>query len=82
MSDSLAPWNNPLTFELNRADCPFFQSSSCSCGASFSGMPVRRARKRLYCFSENHDSCPLYLARMLRNSQSRRGIDLQEHLHK
>jgi len=82
MSDGLSPWNNPAIFDLSRAECPYFRASSCSCGASFSGMPVGRGRRQLYCFSENHDSCPLFLARMLRNSQPRRGMDLREHLHK
>jgi len=82
MSDSLSPWNNPATFEFGRAECPFFDGDGSSCRASFSGMPVRRARKRLYCFSEEHDSCPLFLARMLRNSQSRSGVDLRDRLHK
>lgn len=82
MSDALNPWNNPDVFELDRAECPFYGAADSSCRASFSGMPVRRARKRLYCFSEDHDRCPLYLARLLRSSQPRQGTDLQERLHK
>lgn len=73
------PWNDPERFQLAETPCPYFKKDQSCCGASFSKMPVQRARKRLYCLSENHDTCPLYLCHMLRNSQSRNaGPSLQE----
>lgn len=65
------PWNDPTRFQFNQVRCPHFNRNHSCCGASFSGMPVGRARKRLYCMSEDHDSCPLFLCHLLRNSQSR-----------
>jgi hypothetical protein len=65
------PWNDPERFQLAESPCPHFKKRESSCGATFSNMPVQRARKRLYCLSENHDTCPLFLCQLLRNSQSR-----------
>lgn len=65
------PWNDPARFQLTERPCPYFNQQQCRCGASFSGMPVRRARKRLYCLSDDFDTCPLYLCQMLRQSQPR-----------
>jgi len=76
------PWNDPERFQLAEP-CPYYHKQQSRCGASFSDMPVLRGRKRIYCLSENHDTCPLFLCRMLRNSQSRNaGPSLQEFLSK
>jgi hypothetical protein len=70
MRTPATPWNDPRHFQLG-VKCPYYDDARSVCSASFSGMPVQRARKRLYCQADEHDSCAMYLSKMLRNSQSK-----------
>jgi len=44
--------------------CPFNGVNTCR--ASLSSMMIDRRRKEDYCSHENYDSCPIFLAKILR----------------
>jgi hypothetical protein len=46
--------------------CPFSDIDTNICAASLSSMIVRPHNRTEYCFSENYDSCPMFLAKMMR----------------
>ncbi len=47
-------------------DCPFGSSESGVCAASLSSMVIGTSRRQEYCSGDDYDSCPIFLARMLR----------------
>ncbi len=48
--------------------CPFFAAASTHCRASLAGRPFERSRLARRCQSDDHDNCPLFMARLLRSS--------------
>ena len=52
---------------LPHASCPFYDPLNRTCQASCSSMAIDRKRQATYCASEDHDDCPLFLARFLRS---------------
>ncbi len=46
--------------------CPFGNAESSICSASLSSMVIGTSRRQAYCSGDNYDSCPIFLARMLR----------------
>jgi hypothetical protein len=46
--------------------CPFGGAKSAVCPASLFSMVIGRSRRREYCSGDDYDSCPIFLARMLR----------------
>jgi len=48
------------------AACPFHDGAEDVCQASACRLEVGEQRRRVFCQSENYDSCPFYLARLLR----------------
>lgn len=48
--------------------CPFFEASPTHCRASFAGRLFDRSRSVRRCQSDDHDNCPLFMARLLRSS--------------
>jgi hypothetical protein len=46
--------------------CPFGNTESSICSASLSSMVIGTSRRQAYCSGDNYDSCPIFLARMLR----------------
>ncbi len=47
-------------------DCPFGTAESEVCSASLSSMVIGPSRRQVYCSGGDYDSCPIFLARMLR----------------
>jgi hypothetical protein len=50
----------------NEYGCPFGNTESSICSASLSSMVIGTSRRQAYCNGDNYDSCPIFLARMLR----------------
>ncbi|HWR89249.1 MAG TPA: hypothetical protein VN260_03235 [Dissulfurispiraceae bacterium] len=46
--------------------CPYCSELTNICGASLSAMAITWKKRVLLCNSENHDNCPVYLAKCLR----------------
>jgi hypothetical protein len=62
---------SPLHFRAtcttdNEYDCPFGNAESSICSASLSSMVIGTSRRQAYCSGDDYDSCPIFLARMLR----------------
>lgn len=65
-----------MTIEANRCsvkcapaeqtNCPFEDRTCNVCSASFSGFYVGTERRMMYCSTENYDSCPFFLSRVIR----------------
>lgn len=51
-------------------ECPYIETSpkDLTCGASISNMVPSVSEFTAYCGSEDHDRCPILLARVLRES--------------
>ncbi len=47
-------------------DCPFDNWESEVCQASLSSMVIGPSRRQAYCSGGDYDSCPIFLARMIR----------------
>lgn len=47
--------------------CPFFVQEG-ACRASFSGLTIDPTRATHYCTVEDHDLCPIFLAKVLRST--------------
>lgn len=58
--------------------CPFLQSENDCCGATFSCHDRPILPQNLYCCSEDFDRCPLFLAKLLRDTHSQRADKLSE----
>ncbi len=50
----------------SEARCPYFNSRSDACQASFSTMPIASKRIFTCCHSEDYDLCGIFLAKALR----------------
>jgi len=62
------PWED-LPGQLPKdLPCPFFNSVKLSCRAARNELPVAETRRHL-CNSDEHDSCPTYLAYLLRRTR-------------
>lgn len=48
--------------------CPFLQSTPARCRAAAAGRVFDRSRRARRCQSDDHDNCPLFMARLLRSS--------------
>lgn len=48
--------------------CPFFVGTPARCRAAFAKEPADRGRRPSRCQSDDHDNCPLFMARLLRRS--------------
>ncbi len=48
--------------------CPFFEASRCLCRAALLTMTPDTVHRTRYCGSDDHDDCPLFLAKALRSS--------------
>ena len=48
-------------------DCPFYSGGSSICLASISMMSVSVLTALAKCASEDHDDCPFFLSKILRN---------------
>jgi hypothetical protein len=46
--------------------CPFSDRATNICAASFSSMIVGPRNRKEYCFSDDYDNCPMFLAKMMR----------------
>jgi hypothetical protein len=67
------PMSSPQHFRAisiidNEYDCPFGKSESSICSASLSSMVIGAHCRQAYCSGDNYDSCPIFLARMLRKN--------------
>lgn len=61
--------------------CPFFENPAVRCRAAFARGAASRSRRLSRCQSDDHDNCPLFLARLLRSSPvERSGAVLSLHL--
>ncbi|MDA8241744.1 MAG: hypothetical protein M0Z67_15435 [Nitrospiraceae bacterium] len=47
-------------------NCPFSDREKNICAASLSSMIVGPHNRKEYCFSENYDNCPMFLAKIMR----------------
>ncbi len=59
----------PAGFRVEREyefTCPYCDDLTNICGASLSSMAITWKKRVLLCNSENHDNCPVYLAKCLR----------------
>jgi hypothetical protein len=52
----------------NEYDCPFGNPETSICSASLSSMFIEVRRRQTYCKGDDYDSCPIFLARMLRRA--------------
>jgi hypothetical protein len=52
----------------NEYDCPFGNPETSICSASLSSMVIGTHRRQSYCSGDDYDSCPIFLARMLRKN--------------
>lgn len=66
---------SPLTVErdANHSDvhgsmCPYWTAKSIFCSASIMIVAIDDRKRALYCCTEDHDRCPLFLAKVLRGS--------------
>lgn len=57
-----------LTADEKRS-CPFSETESNICSASLSSMVIGTNSRKAYCSNENYDSCPIFLAKLLRKSK-------------
>ncbi len=79
----------PFTLEMtvsgpmsDPCKCPYHDREGV-CRASISAMPTERHRQVHYCNSEDHDLCPIFLARELRTRPFHYcGTSSQERLQK
>ena len=46
--------------------CPFSDGATNVCAASLSSMIIGPHNRKEYCLSENYDSCPMFLAKVMR----------------
>jgi hypothetical protein len=47
--------------------CPYQNILKNMCIASLSFMPLDRMMRSKYCSTEDHDACPIFLSKLLRN---------------
>jgi hypothetical protein len=59
----LAGFTGGREYELT---CPYCDELTDICGASLSTMVITWKKRVLLCNSDNHDNCPVYLAKCLR----------------
>jgi len=52
---------------LTSEGCPFQDLIKNMCAASLSLMPLDSMVRSKYCCTENHDACPMFLSKLLRN---------------
>lgn len=62
------PTNGTATLTDPAAPCPFLASSPGRCQAAFASAGPKRGRLARRCQSDEHDNCPLFMARLLRSS--------------
>jgi len=65
------PWEEQAGKLSKDLPCPFFNFSKQSCRATKNVLPIAEGRRQL-CNSDDHDSCPTYLAYLLRRSRPMR----------
>lgn len=71
---------NPTRLELV-APCPFLGRAPFHCRAAMAKEPTARGRWLSRCQSDDHDNCPLFMAKLLRSSPvERSGAVLNLHL--
>jgi hypothetical protein len=57
-----------ISITRNECDCPYENSETSICSASLSSMFIGSHCRKAYCSGDNYDSCPIFLARMLRKN--------------
>lgn len=58
-----------LSFEP--VSCPFLDQNGFRCWVSTSCDSVPASRQSRHCLTDDHDQCPFYLAKLLRQSQAK-----------
>ncbi len=53
---------------LTREGCTYKNTLRCICAASITYLTISDNMKAKYCDTENHDSCPLFLSKLMRGS--------------
>ncbi len=56
------------SFFAEQADCPYHSTSTGICAASLTLMIMGPVRAGRYCRSDNYDTCPLFLSKILRKA--------------
>jgi len=64
-------------FEL-KEKCALYERGRACCRAGARPRSVRENRKQHFCLADNYDSCPFYLAYLLRHSQPKSRYSLHD----
>ena len=56
----------PNRYFHDELNCPFSDAATNVCAASLSSMIIGPHNRKEYCLSENYDSCPMFLAKVMR----------------
>lgn len=73
---SVVPKFRTIRFQTNEQCCPFGSRESEICSASLSSMVIDTSRRRAYCNGDDYDSCPIFLASMLRKNRQDHGSQM------
>jgi hypothetical protein len=55
------------TFRADEMTCPY--NGVTVCIASFSSMTIDKRKKEDFCATENYDTCPLFISKVLRRNR-------------
>lgn len=66
MNNTLSTSHLSKHTRLYEVECPYQRFTEDKCYASISPLPLDRNIKEKYCRSDNHDTCPMFISKLLR----------------